>query len=319
MLEYPKFKVCVRCQTFNQMGYIRDALHGFTIQKTDFPFICCIIDDASTDDEPFVILNFLDEFFDYPAGPILCKKETSYARIIYAQHKINKNCFFAVLLLKENHYSKKQLYKVNEYLKEWRYDCRYEAFCEGDDYWVREDKLQKQVNLMDSDRLYSMCFTGNYRLEQSGTLIENRYLPYSCSECGIEDYINRKGDSSDTCTLMLRKDVYDNKPQWRMNSPVGDIPMKLVSFHSGKVGYINDLTGVYRLNASSSWSEKMYSNRAFRFSNHKAIVKMWKAFDIWSENKYHASICRKIVYLKLRFLKCELHFLLKGIYSLVQE
>ena len=47
-MEYPKFKVCCRCFTFNQAKYITDAMNGFTMQQTSFPFICTIVDDAST-------------------------------------------------------------------------------------------------------------------------------------------------------------------------------------------------------------------------------------------------------------------------------
>ena len=56
-MNYPKFKVCVRCFTFNQADYIEDAMNGFTMQQTDFPFVCCIVDDASTDEEQKVILQ----------------------------------------------------------------------------------------------------------------------------------------------------------------------------------------------------------------------------------------------------------------------
>ena len=48
-MEYPKFKVCCRCFTFNQAKYITDAMNGFTMQQTSFPFVCTIVDDASTD------------------------------------------------------------------------------------------------------------------------------------------------------------------------------------------------------------------------------------------------------------------------------
>ena len=48
-MEYPKIKVCVRCFTFNQAKYIEDTMNGFVMQQTDFPFVCCIVDDASTD------------------------------------------------------------------------------------------------------------------------------------------------------------------------------------------------------------------------------------------------------------------------------
>ena len=64
-MEYPKFKVCVRCSTFNQAKYIEDTMNGFVMQQTDFPFVCCIVDDASTDGEQDVIKKYMDMHFDY--------------------------------------------------------------------------------------------------------------------------------------------------------------------------------------------------------------------------------------------------------------
>ena len=52
------FKVCIRCQTYNHSAYIVDAMNGFCMQKTSFPFVCCIIDDNSTDGEQEVIKNY---------------------------------------------------------------------------------------------------------------------------------------------------------------------------------------------------------------------------------------------------------------------
>ena len=155
-MNYPKFKVCVRCFTFNQSKYITDALNGFTMQQTDFPFVCCIVDDASTDGEQEVIRKYVEENFDFSEGSVFFHKETDYAHITYAQHKTNKNCYFAVLYLKENHYSQKK--PKMQYLSEWRDGTEYEALCEGDDYWIHPKKLQMQVDFLDENKEYSMCF-----------------------------------------------------------------------------------------------------------------------------------------------------------------
>lgn len=154
-MEYPKFKVCVKCFTFNQAKYIEDAMNGFTMQQTDFPFVCCIVDDASTDGEQDVIKKYMDMHFDYSPNSVSFEKETDYADVLYVQHKVNKNCYFAIILLKENHYSQNKT-KV-QYLKEWRNICEYEAICEGDDYWIESNKLQEQVNYMQNNIDYLLA------------------------------------------------------------------------------------------------------------------------------------------------------------------
>lgn len=60
----PNFTVRIKCITFNHAPYIVDAMNGFCMQKTSFPFVVVIQDDTSTDGEPEVIKQYLQEHFD---------------------------------------------------------------------------------------------------------------------------------------------------------------------------------------------------------------------------------------------------------------
>ena len=149
------YKVCVRCFTYNQSKFITETMDGFVIQKTDFPFVCCIVDDASSDGEQEVISKYLEDHFVLNED-IAYEKETDYAWVHFARHKENKNCYFAVLFLKENHRRlRKPKYK---YLLEWQKDTPYLAICEGDDYWISSDKLQKQASFLDIHPDYCLTY-----------------------------------------------------------------------------------------------------------------------------------------------------------------
>lgn len=154
-MQYPEFKVCVRCFTYNQAQYITDSMNGFCMQQTDFPFVCCIVDDASSDGEGEVIKRYLYDNFLFDNISDSTQYQTEYAEVIFAQHKINKNCYFAVLLLRENLYSKKESQKKYIYISEWRDKCEYEAICEGDDWWTDSLKLKRQVAFLDNNDKYS--------------------------------------------------------------------------------------------------------------------------------------------------------------------
>ena len=141
------WKVCVKCLTFNHAPYIEDALNGFCMQETDFPFVCAIIDDASTDGEQNVIKKYLEEYFDLEEKSVVRNEETEDYTLTFARHKTNRNCYFAVLYLKYNHYSIK---KNNiPYIAEWHDKCKYIALCEGDDYWIDGRKFGKQSRFLD--------------------------------------------------------------------------------------------------------------------------------------------------------------------------
>ena len=63
-MEQMDFLVCARCFTYNHAPYIEDAMNGFCMQQTHFPYVCVIVDDASTDGESEVIKNYLQTHFD---------------------------------------------------------------------------------------------------------------------------------------------------------------------------------------------------------------------------------------------------------------
>ncbi|MBQ6204464.1 MAG: glycosyltransferase, partial [Prevotella sp.] len=135
------FKVCVYCSTFNQTSYIKDTMDGFCMQQTNFPFVCLIMDDASTDGEPEVLEAYLNDHFDTE-----WTKETDDYHLTVARHQENRNCYFAVYLLKYNHYTIKK--RKLKYFREVADEIDYVAFCEGDDYWTDEHKLQKQADAL---------------------------------------------------------------------------------------------------------------------------------------------------------------------------
>ena len=154
MTNTPKFHLLVSCMTYNQANYITDAMNGFVMQQTTFPFVCTIVDDASTDGEQMVIKNYIKGNFDLQDSTVAYEKDTDYGHVTFARHKTNENCYFAVIYLKENHYSQKK--SKAPYLTEWM-DTKYIALCEGDDYWIDPLKLQKQVDYMESYPKCSCC------------------------------------------------------------------------------------------------------------------------------------------------------------------
>jgi len=156
LTSHLSFKVCVWCNTYNQASYITMTMDGFCMQQMQSPFVCLIMDDASTDGEPEVIKQYLHDFFDTE-----WTKETDDYHLMFAHHKDNKNCYFAVYLLKYNHY------RINKprlnYYREVISEPDYVAMCEGDDYWTDEHKLQKQADVLDAHPQATLVYT-NFRI-----------------------------------------------------------------------------------------------------------------------------------------------------------
>ena len=249
-MEYPKFKVCCRCFTFNQAKFITDTMNGFTMQQTSFPFVCTIVDDASTDGEQEVIKKYVEENFDFSEGSAAYHKDTEHAFITYAQHKTNKNCYFAVLYLKENHYSQRK--PKMGYLSEWRDMCEYEALCEGDDYWIMPDKLQVQYDMIIKAPNAMMVYTDYQTVDEFGNKISRKQYDIYKRKSISGDILPLllKGNFPLTCTILIRKKIIESSLYKNMPS-FYDYGLFLTAASFGDCLYIDKETSCYRNNPDS--------------------------------------------------------------------
>ena len=310
-MEYPKFKVCVRCSTFNQAKYIEDTMNGFVMQQTDFPFVCCIVDDASTDGEQDVIKKYMDMHFDYSPNSVSFEKETDYAYIHYAQHKENKNCYFAVLFLKENHYSKK-MGKI-QYLAEWRESCKYEALCEGDDYWINSSKLQKQADILNDFEDVILVHTGFITVDEYNNEFcwkkYNKFQKISRAEKGLISLLDKNHVM--TLTIMCRKELFDTDVY--RNAPFDyDYTLFFAAAELGKIRFLPDKYGAYRKNPNgamqsngSKVNRELYCvyqyfvldllDKKFKFQSFDRSIEAY--FYIYTNLFFHEDlcICKKVI------------------------
>ncbi len=262
--------------TYNQSRYITDALEGFCMQKCNFPFVCTIVDDASTDGEQKIINKYLDEHFNLSDTEVAYKKETDYANIIFAQHKVNTNCFFVVLFLKENHYSRGLSYKKDEYVKKWREGVPYIAICEGDDYWIDNEKLQKQVDYLDSHMDYGLVYTGYKILYNTKFVHESANLQPEGNV--YEELLVNMSNFICTPTVCFRQELFNQVKDFYMQPyfKMGDLPLWLALSKISKFKFIIDNTAVYR-KLESSLSHYNSINKTLEFDKNVQEIKLYFA------------------------------------------
>lgn len=269
------YRVFVRCNTFNQSKYIEDALNGFAMQQTNFPFVCLVMDDCSTDGAQVTIKAWMESECDMGRAK---HSEIELSNIIIVPHKTNANCTYAFYLLKRNTWKEREL-KVSMYAP-WREHCEYEAICEGDDYWIDSLKLQKQVDFLDAHEDYGMVHTdfdyvsGKRSQHFRNIKKDGIYFP---------DYLT-KGVHVATLTVMYRIDVFNKLPRHYAGKgwPMGDKPLWYEFSHETKIHYIPEITAKYRvLNESASHSKDINKQIAFK----KAGVEIRQFYaNLWNVN-----------------------------------
>ena len=261
-MKIEKYRVCVRCITYNHSNYIHKTLEGFCIQETLFPYVCMIVDDFSSDNTQDIIKSYLTKNCD-----LIEQSETADYCFISAQHKTNKNCFFVLLLLKYNHYKIKK--SKSPYMNEWESKSDYLSICEGDDYWTNSKKLQMQVDFLDANPDYSMCFgdvilhyvdgsrkdihCNKYHKKANRNLNKSKkksFYSILCSACRIQ-----------TLSAMLRTNCYLNRKADSHVFMMGDTQLWLDMSQAGKIGYIEDCLGVYNIHEGSATNDRSTRKR----------------------------------------------------------
>ena len=259
--------VCVRCLTYNQVRYIEETLAGFCIQIVDYPILICIVDDASSDGESELLKKWAQTNLLFEKENAY-SKYMSYGEVLFGQHKGNKNIFFAITLLFENH---KQAGKSKlPYCEIWDKKAKYTAKCEGDDYWIDPYKLSKQVTYMEEHLNCAMCYT-KARICYHGKV----YGTWGGAEHSFS-YILNHGIIPTLTRLERRsyKEMYiDEVKPFSRGWLMSDLSDVLYYSLKNSIGFINDYTAVYRILDESA-------------SHSKDITKLFRFYDSADEIRY---------------------------------
>ena len=275
-----KFKVRVSCPTFNHSRFIKEAMDGFCIQETAFPFVCSIFDDASSDGEQDILKEYLQEHFDLEDNLTTRIKETADYHLTFAQHKSNKNCFFLVVQLKYNHYSLGK--SIMPYIEEWN-NTKYIAICEGDDYWIDPKKLEKQVAFLEGHPDFTMvCNRTQLYSEKKKSLIGENFCYNEDQIVDAKDVIRRTGLFISSCSIVFLSSIQDNMPDYWQQCKVADYPLQIMCAMRGHVFYLNEIMSVYRVENLSSWmgQQQWGTVSLARMEVIKSQVKMFVGFSI---------------------------------------
>lgn len=264
--------VSINCVTYNHEDFIAEAIEGFLMQKTDFDIEILIYDDASTDRTPEIIREY----------------EVKYPNLIKPIYG------------KVNQYSKGV--KVGN-LNIKRAKGKYIASCEGDDYWTRPNKLQRQVDYMEKNPDCTVCV---HTVKKVGVnkVVLGYERPYQINtKCFTPDMILGGGYFVGSVSLLYPKVLMENPPEFYVTSPVGDYPLQIYLTSKGYAYYIDEDMATYRVGVKKSWSHNQNTGKRKRFRqiNHaNGIINMLKLFDEYTDYEYTDFVYKKIEYYEFK-------------------
>ncbi|NEV93949.1 glycosyltransferase [Psychroflexus sp. YR1-1] len=221
----PVVSVCI--QTYQHVSFIEQCLDSILIQETDFNYEILLGEDASTDGTREICMDYANRFPD-KIRLFLHHRENNIK--IGGQPTGRFNFLY-------------NLYSANG---------KYIAVCEGDDYWTDPLKLQKQVDFLEENKGYVICFH-KVALLSKGELLEDNITIVPKNHETITD-LAEKGNYIHTPSVMFRSQNLNFPNEFKLSS-IGDFFLYMLLARSGKIGYIDEKMAVYRL-GSGIWSNK---------------------------------------------------------------
>lgn len=236
--------VTVVCITYKHEEFIAQALDSFLMQKTNFKYKIFVGEDCGPDGTADIIREYAKKYPDILV-PFLREQNMG------AQRNLIDMC--------------------------QRATSPYIAFCEGDDYWVDEYKLQKQFDYMEAHPEIRVCCTQTEIVAPQDWHLRSWYKPMPDGKLLLPDsvpgYVRAETftaayilgiNVAHTSTHFYRWNYDLELPDWYFEGIIGDTPLLLLQMENTEMGHIPEVTSVYRINEGSIFFNK---NRELHFLN----------------------------------------------------
>jgi len=248
--------VSVLMLTHNHEPHIAKAIESILSQECEFPFELIIGEDCSVDRTRGICLYYQ-------------KRHPEIVRVVFSDENVGMHRNFSRI---------------------WhRARGKYIAMCEGDDYWTDRGKICKQAAWLEERPEFTLCgtLTDKIRLDKDDTWtkcgvvgpveIRDRY--------SIEDLIPHY--NFHFSSIMLRKDAV-RFPLWFWDMYCVDRPLYLLCAAKGPVGFLPEITSVYRLHEGGTWSTVTQLEKASK------SIKLFETVNRHFNRRYNKYIRRTI-------------------------
>ncbi|MGV0935953.1 glycosyltransferase [Empedobacter falsenii] len=234
--------------SYNQQDYIIEALENVLNQKTNFGYKVILSDDYSTDNTKQVVEEFLK---DHP------KKN----KVEFISQPKNlgwmPNFIFTLQKCQES-------------------GSKYIAMCEGDDFWTNENKLQKQIDLLEANPDVVLACHQYEELYNDGKKIKCPYFrkdffngnsTFKFSQRDFEEFMRIQ-----TMTIVFKSAALDLNVRHKYNYYC-DTHIKHHILDHGLGLYTKDFDAVYRIHGNNVFmSQNERKKNKFTYDVYKDLI-----------------------------------------------
>lgn len=215
-----QLSVCII--TYNHSRFIDKAIQSVLNQNTTFDFEIIIADDCSSDNTRDIILSYKEQFPDK-------------FKLIFQESNVGPKRNFYDLLTGS--------------------DKKYISYLEGDDFWIDDNKLQKQFDYLENNKDCSAVVGNAEKLSEEGELLN---IEVSCvkSKFDQKDFFSGGGYFI-TSTIMFLREAIEDYSKLMQDINGGDRLLTiLLTEKNNKIGCLNEKICAYRLHGGGVYSMK---------------------------------------------------------------
>lgn len=271
--------VTILTTAFNHEEFIAQAIEGVVSQKTNFRYQLVIHDDASTDKTAEIIRDYAKRYPDKIIA--ICQTENQYS----------KGTDIYSFMIPHVH-------------------GKYVALCEGDDFWCDENKLQRQVDFLESHPEYSACVHNTW-VEEYSTKERTLFLPHKIErDIPFSEICMHGGGGYQSSSLLTKNENwFAYMPDWYfMGNGIEDYPYAIYLALQGPIHFFPEVMSVYRSFTPSSWSrQNLMSSLEMQERIHRDSIKMLEGVRSTDGKKYAKELTDAIA-----FQKNEIYVLYRG-------
>lgn len=211
--------VSVVCTNYNKGDWIRTAIESFLGQQTEYEFEILLVDDKSTDNSKKIIQEY-------------ARKYPKQIRAFYNKKNLGIT-------------------------RTWVNVCKevkgkYIARCDGDDYWVDNKKLQKQVDRLEASDDSQWCSTDSDTLDTDGTIQHAVFRHHLIDHATTYATMLATRGFTAPSTWVVRTDLMQKvNSEIDMQAVDDTFNIQLELFNRTKLTYLPESTAVYRINEGS--------------------------------------------------------------------
>jgi glycosyltransferase involved in cell wall biosynthesis len=274
-------KVSVCIITYNHEKYIAQAVESVLMQKTDFDFEIIIGEDDSKDATREIVKKYKEQYPDRIRLFLNDRKN-----VIYINGRPTGRWNFMNNIRNAG----------GDYI----------AVLDGDDYWISPDKLQTQVNFLESHPECAMCFHDVRIILEDESQLVGIATPRGKKKTYTLKHL-LKGNFMHTCSVMFRSRLFNEFPEWFYQVPIADWPLHVLNAQHGDIGYIPGVMGTYRVHSGGVWTSKE------RIQQLKNTIKIYKFVSVSLHPRYNGLVKWRIIVCHLQMMEKKAGLFLKSL------